>query len=162
MRYDEEESQAAEPDDPDLDLGPKTHGRQGVVVLSIFTLTFMICGAILLIRLPSSNPAPADANNEQLVLDKADRLQGEGMAALREWNKARRDGDRVLEKQKHAEARSKLEASLETLERLLDRYRDSEGYLLPEYQGYEEQLSGISVCLGDLLKGSRLDSSPGR
>jgi hypothetical protein len=161
VRYDEEELQADQADDLGLDPKPKTVGRQPVVICSIFTLTFMICGAILLSRSQVTTTSPAKVNNEQLVLDEVDRLQREGMAAVRVWSKARRDGDLALEKQKHAEARSKLEASLETLERLLDKYRGADGYIRPEYQGYEEQLSEISVRLGDLLKGARVEFGPG-
>lgn len=159
MRYDEEELQADRADDLGPEPEPQAVGRQPVIMCSIFTLTFMICGAILLSRSQVITTSPAKINNEELVLNEVDRLQGEGMAAFRAWSKARRDGDSALERQKHKEARSKLEASLETLDRLLDKYRGADGYILPEYQGYEEQLSEISVRLGDLLKGARVDSS---
>jgi hypothetical protein len=141
---------------------PKSHRAACVLLFSIFSLTGSICGAVLYVKFQKVRPAQKPVNNEQRVLDEADRLQAQGMAAYKEWSQARRDGDSATEKQKHGEAFESFSAAMDTLNRLLDRYRDADGMLLPAYEGYEEQLSDISIRLGDLVRGARVDTRGSR
>ena len=72
---------------------------------------------------------------------------------MRVYNKAESDGNATLAKQKHDEAHKKLTAALDALEKILADKRDPKtGYLPPEFEGYEEDLSKISTDLYDLGK----------
>lgn len=136
---------------------PKSHRAQCVFLLTIVSFTALICGAVLYGKRHHAH-VPNQVTNEQRILDEVDRLQAQGMAAYKEWSEARRDGDSAREKKTHTEALESFSAAMDTLNRLLDRYRDADGMLLPDYEGYEDQLSEISIRLGDLLRGARVDA----
>ena len=75
------------------------------------------------------------------------------MQAYQAWTRARASGDRALETSSNALARSKLGEAIDCVDQVLVNYRDVEGFVLPEYEGYEQILSEIAVHLIDLEKG---------
>lgn len=132
----------------------KKKGVDPIIVISIITVTLLICGGIVYV---SRRGTPEQGRNEPAMFDEAKKLHQEGIEAFREWNKAIAEGNGALELQKHKEAHEKLTKALDKLNETLEPYRDPDtGILATGYQGYEDMYSEIAQYLVDLEKSGRV------
>jgi hypothetical protein len=131
----------------------KKQGINPIVLISMFTGTILLC-AIIIVAATSKPEKQVD--NQPARLESADAVAAEGMAAFRAWNKAKREGNAAAESAKWKESHSKLQKAVDMYNEVLDQYRDKEGYLPPEYEGYEKPLSEISKHLIDLEKSGKV------
>ena len=120
-----------------------------VMLISIVSMTVLLVLGIVIIN---SKRTPVDGKNEQIQYDVYKKLRDEGMVAFREFNKASKDGNAALAKQKHKLALTKLQGAMEEIEKVLADKRDANGMLHKDFEGYEEDLSEIAQVIVDLEK----------
>jgi len=136
----------------------KKKGVDPIIIVSLITGTLLLCGGIIAIS-KSTGPTQ-DGRNEPAMMEQADKLRDEGMAAFREWSKAQRDGPPGVERAKHKEALSKLKRFMELMNDILEPHRDpSTGMTSTEYEGWEEKMAEVAPYMVDLEKGAKMDSN---
>ena len=131
---------------------PKKKNDNTVMIVSAVSVALLLVFGLIFIM----NRGPAEEpRNEETMMQSALDHKNAGMKAFQEWNAARRGNDVALEKAKHKEALDHLQAAIDGINSVLDEHRDAEGFTLPEYEGYEKDLSEISQLIIDLEKSGR-------
>jgi hypothetical protein len=121
-----------------------------VVLISVVTMTILLVIGVIVIN---KNRTPRANRDEKVEYQGFQKLRDEGMAAFREFNKAMKDGNAALAKQKNKLALEKLQAAMEAIEKVLADKRDpSTGFVHKDYEGYEEELSEMAQVMVDLEK----------
>ncbi|HBP22551.1 MAG TPA: hypothetical protein DEA08_32825 [Planctomycetes bacterium] len=116
------------------------------------SVTLLLCLGIFLMNRPSGKIVVNEDNEFQKAMD----LKEEGMQAFREFNKYKKDGPPAKEIEAHDLAVKKLQAAMDQINSVLDKYRDKEGMLPPKYEGYESEMGQIAQVLVDLEKSGRI------
>jgi formylglycine-generating enzyme required for sulfatase activity len=99
---------------------------------------------------PEEPQAPSDPKG----LVHARKLKTEGAAAYRDWTRLRKNGLPAEAEKKRQEAHKKLRQAAVALNAVFDKYRDKDGFLRPEYEGYEVELIEVAQLLIDIEKGA--------
>ncbi|MGE0712060.1 MAG: hypothetical protein AB7N76_31750 [Planctomycetota bacterium] len=127
-------------------------GVDPVIPISIISVTLLIClGIFLMNRGPQK--IKTDENKE---FEAAKKMQEEGMTAFKEFNKAKKSGPPDMVVKKGHEATQKLQKAMDMMNAVLDKYRDKEGMLPPNLEGYERDMSEIGTILVDIEKSGQL------
>tara|TARA_B100000965_G_scaffold190671_1_gene159156 strand:- start:136 stop:570 length:435 start_codon:yes stop_codon:yes gene_type:complete len=130
----------------------KKKGVDPIIPISIVSVTLLLCLGIFLMNRPSGKIVVNEDNEFQKAMD----LKEEGMQAFREFNKYKKDGPPAKEIEAHDLAVKKLQAAMDQINSVLDKYRDKEGMLPPKYEGYESEMGQIAQVLVDLEKSGRI------
>ena len=134
-----------------------------VISLSILSLCVLISVTVVAVqqrealRTKLLGGSTEEVRDEQKLLAEAEELQSIGLEAYKQWALARQAGDVPAELKRHKTACAKLQVAMEAYNALLEPYRDAEGFLLPEYEGYETELAQIGLHLHDLNRCARLE-----
>jgi len=91
----------------------------------------------------------------QAALERTVAKKDRGLAKYRAWSRARARGRADEARRLHGEALDALRSAQAEYEAALAPYRDDDGFVKPEYAGYEEDLAEIAVYLVDLAKAGR-------
>jgi hypothetical protein len=127
-------------------------GVDPIIPISIISVTLLVClGIFLLGRKPKKIVV-----DDNTGFETAMSLKKEGMAAFREFNKYKRDGPPDMEVKKAKETITKLQAAIDELNLVFDKYRDAEGFLPKKYEGYEKDYSEMSRIVIDVQAGMRI------
>lgn len=126
--------------------------RTATIWIALVTITLIaIVGVVIVNRRPT-----APVLDDQARLTAAVARIGEGKQAYQEWSRTQQAGQ--PDQAAHARALSGLQEGVEALQAVLFRppYVDEDGLLLPEFEGYENELSEAAQLIVDLEKGSSL------
>jgi soluble cytochrome b562 len=128
--------------------GPKKKDNT-VLIVSIISMTLLLIAGVIVVRQVKK---PGPVRDEKVDYQAFQKLRDEGMTAFREFNKAMKDGNAALAKQKNKLALDKLQAAMVEIEKVLADKRDANGMLHKDYEGYEEELSQMAQVMVDLEK----------
>src|SRR5690606_19845312 len=117
---------------------PKKKDNTVVIGVSVLSVTFLLVLGIVIIN---KNRTPIENRDEQKQFEDYKKYGQEAMAAFREFNKADKDGNAGVASAKRKEAHDKWTKAIDILNGILDNHKGPDGYTLPEYEGYEEELS---------------------
>lgn len=120
-----------------------------VIGVSVLSVTLLLVLGIVVIN---KNRTPVQTHDEQAQFDDYKKWDQEAMAAFREFNKADKEGNAGVANAKRKEAHDKWTKAIDILNGILENHKGADGYTLPEYEGYEEELSRITTYLVDLEK----------
>lgn len=128
---------------------PKKKDNTVVLGVSVVSITLLLVVGIVIFN---KSRTPVVVRDEQKDFDDFKKYDQEANAAFREFNRAEKEGNAAVASAKRKEALEKWQKAIEILNGILDNHKGPDGFTLPEYEGYEDELSRITQFVVDLEK----------